>query len=58
MIRLARKTVWEELSPDAHRGLGQRVLATDAEDTPLMDIRSIAIAPSDADTTDDAGDHG
>jgi len=58
MIRLARKTVWEELGPDAHRGLGQRVLATDAEDTPLMDIRSIVIAPSDADTTDDAGDHG
>jgi len=58
MIMLARKTVWEELGPDAHRGLGQRVLATDAEDTPLMDIRSIVIAPSDADTTDDAGDHG
>ena len=58
MIRLARKTVWDELGPDVHRGLGQRVLTTDAEDTPLMDIRSIAIAPSDADTTDDAGDHG
>ena len=58
MIRLARKTVWEELGPDAHRGLGQRVLTTDADDTPLMDVRSIAIAPSDAGTTDDAGDHG
>ena len=58
MIRLARKTVWDELGPDVHRGLGQRVLTTDAEDTPLMDIRSIAIAASDADTTDDAGDHG
>jgi type VI secretion system protein ImpE len=42
-VALARKTVWEELTPDAHRGLGQRVLATDAEEVPLMEIRRISI---------------
>lgn len=43
MIALARKTVWEEVAADAHHGLGQRVLATDNEDVPLMEIRSIVI---------------
>jgi type VI secretion system protein ImpE len=58
LIRLARKTVWEEMGPDAHRGLGQRVLTTDAEDTSLMEIRSIALVPGDGETTEAAGDHG
>ena len=58
LIRLARKTVWEEMAPDAHRGLGQRVLATDAEDTSLMEIRSITLVPSDAGTTDPPGPNG
>jgi protein involved in temperature-dependent protein secretion len=31
------------VAPDAHYGLGQRVLATDTEDVPLMEIRSIEI---------------
>ena len=35
LIALARKTVWEEVAPDAHRGLGQRIIATDAGDMPL-----------------------
>ena len=32
LIALARKTVWEEIAPDTHRGLGQRILATDTDD--------------------------
>jgi len=47
LLQLARKTVWEEVSADHHRGLGQRVLATDAADVPLMDVRTV-ILTSDA----------
>jgi type VI secretion system protein ImpE len=43
LIALARKTVWEEVGPDSHRGLGQRIIATDADEVPLMQIRSIAV---------------
>lgn len=42
-IVLARKTVWEEIAPDTHRGLGQRILATDVDEVPLMDIKDITI---------------
>ena len=31
--------MWEEVAPDAHHGLGQRIIATDAGDVPLMDVR-------------------
>ncbi len=41
LIRLARKTDWIEICADTFQGLGQRVLATDNGDFPLMDIRSI-----------------
>ena len=55
MLVLARKTVWEALSEDAHRGLGQRLIATDAAEVPLMDLRTIEIHPApDA----GAGSHG
>jgi type VI secretion system protein ImpE len=43
LIALARKTVWEDVGDDAHHGLGQRIIATDVDDVPLMDIRSISI---------------
>ena len=42
-IRLARKTVWTELDPDTYVGLGQRLLATDQGELPLMDVRNIAL---------------
>jgi type VI secretion system protein ImpE len=70
LIALARKTVWDEMAPDAHRGLGQRIIATDAEDVPLMEIRTISITGTPdqttdsggtadaADTPDPSGDHG
>jgi type VI secretion system protein ImpE len=43
LIALARKTIWEEVTADVHRGLGQRILATDADETPLMEVRTIAL---------------
>lgn len=43
LLMLARKTVWDELAPDTYRGLGQRVLATDIDDRPLLDIRAIVL---------------
>ena len=43
LIALARKTVWQEQTADVHHGLGQRILATDAGDVPLLDLRSLVI---------------
>jgi len=43
LIALARRTEWEEIGPDAHRGLGQRVLATDVEEIPLLEVRTLVI---------------
>ena len=43
LILLARKTTWEEVAPDTHHGLGQRILATDDGEVPLMDVRTISI---------------
>jgi type VI secretion system protein ImpE len=40
---MARKTRWSEAAADVHHGLGQRILTTDSEDVPLMDIRKIAL---------------
>jgi type VI secretion system protein ImpE len=42
-LAMARKTLWSEAAADVHVGLGQRMLTTDAEDVPLMDIRKIAL---------------
>jgi type VI secretion system protein ImpE len=44
LIVLARKTVWEEIGPDAHRGFGQRVFATDSEDVSILDVRSLTLS--------------
>jgi type VI secretion system protein ImpE len=42
-LAMARKTLWSEAAADVHFGLGQRILTTDAEDVPLMDIRKITL---------------
>jgi type VI secretion system protein ImpE len=55
-LALARKTIWQEAAPGVHSGLGQRLLATDAEEVPLMDVRSLIIAAAPAPA--DAGDRG
>ncbi len=43
LIVLARKTVWEEVAADTHHGLGQRIITTDSEEVPLLEIRSISL---------------
>jgi len=43
MLAMARKTLWSETATDVHHGLGQRILTTDTEDVPLMNIRKIAL---------------
>lgn len=52
LVRLARKTLWNDAGNGAFHGVGQRILATDAGEYPLMDIREITIAtdvaPADA----------
>jgi len=41
LVRLARKTDWQEASPGTYLGQGQRMLATDAGEYSLMDVRQI-----------------
>ena len=43
---LARKTIWQELRPDVYQGLGQRLLATDAREYSLFDVRAILFDPT------------
>jgi type VI secretion system protein ImpE len=58
LIVLARKTVWQEIGPDMHSGLGQRILATDADDIPLMEVRAVTLAVSADEPVDPADEHG
>jgi type VI secretion system protein ImpE len=55
LIALARKTVWEEVSPDTHHGLGQRIIATDAVDVPLMELRTLVVHATAGETAADSG---
>jgi|SRR5262245_5689569 len=57
LVALGRKTVWEEIAPDMHRGLGQRIIATDVDETPIMEVRAISITGTE-ETADLAGDRG
>jgi type VI secretion system protein ImpE len=41
MIRLGRRTEWDEVAPETFHGRGQRMLATDVNDYPLLDVRRI-----------------
>ena len=55
LLRLARKTVWNEASPDVFIGLGQRQFSSDAGDHPVMDIRTIALETQPESTLGAAG---
>lgn len=41
-IRMARKTDWQAVTDTTQLGLGQRLLATDADDYSLLEVRAIA----------------
>jgi type VI secretion system protein ImpE len=43
LVALARRTVWEEVAPDHHHGLGQRIIATDTRELPLLELRTLVI---------------
>jgi type VI secretion system protein ImpE len=45
-VRLSRKTAWSEPAPECFLGLGQRVLATDAGEYPLLECRTIELTPT------------
>ena len=52
-IRLSRLTSWREFGPGGYQGLGQRMIATDTEEYPLMDVRKIVLdAPPPSDTSE------
>jgi type VI secretion system protein ImpE len=48
VVRLARKTEWQEVADGVFFGAGQRVLATDAAEYPLLEIREIVLKPAGA----------
>lgn len=47
-IRLCRRTEWLECGADLFVGLGQRMLATDSAEYPLMEIREISLHTAEA----------
>lgn len=48
LLALARSTEWRETAPGVYVGLGQRLLATDASDIALMDLRCATLEPAPA----------
>lgn len=42
-LRLARRTEWSERAPDLFVGLGQRMLATDGGEHPLLEVRELRL---------------
>lgn len=56
-ICLARRTVWNEVSAGVFHGLGQRLLATDGGEYPVMDVRRIELTSpvSDGEAPTEAG---
>ena len=47
-LRLSRKTEWTSIGADVFAGSGQRVLATSAEEVPLLSVRELALRPGAA----------
>lgn len=48
LIRLARKTEWDEVGPETFHGRGQRMLATDSGEHALLTLRRIELRPAEA----------
>lgn len=47
LIRLARKTEWDEVAPGTFHGRGQRMLTTDSSEYALLDVRLIELRAVD-----------
>jgi len=50
-IRLARRTDWEQRAENVYTGLGQRLLATDQGEYPLLEIRQITFTRAESDAS-------
>ena len=48
LVQMSRKTDWIEHPADLFLGIGQRMLATDTDEYPLMDIREIILNPTES----------
>jgi type VI secretion system protein ImpE len=46
-VRLSRQTVWEESAEGAQIGFGQRLLATEEDDQPLLELRELVFEQVD-----------
>jgi type VI secretion system protein ImpE len=57
-IALARKTEWEEFGAGGYRGIGQRILATDTEEAPILEVRQITIGTARDPGADPGEDRG
>lgn len=55
-IQLARMTDWEDRGSGVYTGLGQRLLATDVDEYPLMDVREIHLDTAVVSGDDQNGD--
>lgn len=56
-FRLSRKTDWQDAGNDMFLGVGQRMLATDQKEYPLLEIREITLDPIDIPAEENAS-HG
>ena len=56
--RLSRSTDWRDAGADTFLGVGQRLLATDAGDTPIMELRTLSVRQDGAGTGGEAGADG
>ncbi len=55
-IRLARRTEWQDRGDGVYFGLGQRMLATDADEYPLMEVRDVNLEVPDTDAVQAGSD--
>lgn len=44
-LALSRRTEWDEVAEGVYLGYGQRMLSTDADEYPLMEVRVVEFAP-------------
>jgi type VI secretion system protein ImpE len=55
-IRMARKTEWSEPAAEVYFGLGQRMLATDVGEIPLLELRRVELdSPAESGGGEDRG---
>jgi type VI secretion system protein ImpE len=50
LIKLARKTTWDEIAPDTVHGRGQRMFTTDVGEHALMTVRRIELGVAEAES--------